>query len=72
MRDLLSSDEFDHTQTKGELSFGKDILSKVKLPREFDETAKMMSKLSGLDFTSIYKVEPQVKQEWPSALENLY
>ena len=48
------------------------ILTKVKTPREFDQAASLFSLMTGQDYSSSYTVQPEVKEEWPTAIENLF
>ena len=51
---------------------GEQILERVKAEREFDSSAELISLMTGQDFASSFSVKQEVKEEWPTALENLY
>ena len=48
------------------------LLAKVKAPREFDGSVDLVSLVTGQDYKSAFQLKPSVKEEWPTALENLY
>ena len=44
----------------------------MKAPREFDGSVDLVSLVTGQDYKSAFQLKPEVKEEWPTALENLY
>ena len=39
-------------------AFSKDIITKVQEPKEFDQSASLISMMTGQDYTSSYNVQP--------------
>ena len=62
----------NHYPQISEPVWSKDVQEKVSRRREFDSSAELASMMTGLDFESIYNVESKPKDEWPTALENLF
>lgn len=50
----------------------ENVLEKVKKVREFEQTADLISVLTGQDYAAGYTVKPVLKPEWPTAQEYLY
>ena len=49
-----------------------NIIDKVRAPREFDQAASLFSLMTCQDYSTSYTVQPEVKEEWPTAIENLF
>ena len=48
------------------------LFDKVKALREFEGSVNLVSLVTGQDYNSGFQLKPVVKEEWPTALENLY